>query len=59
MQRTLGRLESKVETICTDVSEMKADVKSLQNFKWRVAGGAAVLAVVLTGAIELFQLLKD
>ena len=53
--RAFGRLEGKVDAIHADLADIKKDVKALQNFKWRVAGGAAVLSFILTSAIELIR----
>ena len=47
IQRSLGKLEGNMEAIKADVKEIKMEVKLLSQFKWRVAGGAAVLSVVV------------
>lgn len=58
IERSLGRMEGKIEAISTDLTEVKADVKSLNQFRWRVAGGAAILSFVLTGIVEVIHLLR-
>lgn len=68
LQRSLGRMEGKVDGISKglsefkteikqDLAEVKIDVKLLNQFKWRVAGGAAILSLILTGVVEIFHFL--
>ncbi len=51
----LGELKAFRHQTEKDLSEIKKDIKSLQQFKWRVAGGAAVLSVLLAAVIELIK----
>lgn len=53
--RIIGRLEGKLDLVIEDVREVKNDVKALNQFKWRMAGGAAILSIILTAVIELFR----
>lgn len=57
-ERVIGKLEEFKEWVMRDLHEIKSDVKALNQFKWRVAGGAAVLSVLLTVVIEVFHALK-
>lgn len=67
IQRALGRVEGKIESLGQDLSqfklnikedltEIKVDVKLLNQFKWRVAGGAAILSCIITGIVELIHM---
>lgn len=58
LHRSIGKLEGHMEAVKKDVAEIKSDVKALNQFKWRVAGGAAALSIFLTAAIELIHLVK-
>lgn len=55
IQRSIGKLENMMSVVVNDVKEIKEDVKSLNNFKWRMAGGAAVLSILLTIAVEAMK----
>lgn len=58
VDRVLGRLQEFKEQTLKELTEIKKDVKALQKFKWRVAGGAAVLSFLLTGFIELMNIIS-
>jgi hypothetical protein len=51
----LAKLEVKQDALHADVSEIKKDVKSLLEFKWRIAGFAAFAAFMATTFIELLK----
>lgn len=51
--RAIGTLEERSIQQGKDIAEIKSDVKTLLAFKWKVAGGAAVLSVFLTAVAEL------
>ena len=60
-QRILGRLEefkdatiSELVRVHESLEGIKSDIQELQQFKWRVAGGAAMLAIILTAVVEAF-----
>ena len=62
MELLLGEIKGKLDAVAAEVKEIKADgketklkVEALQQFKWRVAGGAAALSVVLTVIISLIK----
>ena len=63
----VGRLQGHMDQVLSklDVLEVKVDrnndkievkLDRLNEFKWRVAGGAAALAIVLTVLVQMFQL---
>lgn len=56
--RIIGELKEFKRVTITELYEIKRDVRSLQQFKWRVAGGATLLAFALTGVIEMIHLVK-
>lgn len=63
VERIIGELEGfKEETLRRfdrlDSKQDRTDEKleSLQKFKWRIAGGAAVLSAILTGVAEFLHL---
>lgn len=47
LERAVGRLEGKMDGLIADVSEMKTDMKGLNSWKWKIAGGAAVLSAIV------------
>ena len=51
-ERVLGELLEFKRTAIRDLDEIKRGMDSLQAFKWRVAGGAAVLSAIMTGLAE-------
>ena len=64
IERVLGRLEefkdqserrmTKLETQMEKRFDgLHSDVKKLNEFKWRMAGGAAILSLFMTSAIEV------
>lgn len=57
-ERVIGKLEEFKEWAKAELTEIKSDVKALNQFKWRVAGGAAMLSIVLTALVEIFHALK-
>jgi hypothetical protein len=44
--RILGKVEEGIEWLKEEIKEIKTDVKALNQFKWKVAGGAVVLSVL-------------
>lgn len=55
MEFLLGELKAFRDQTQKDLAEIKSDVKELKQFKWRVAGGAAVLSVILAAVIEIIK----
>lgn len=55
MEMLLGELKAFRDQTQRDLAEIKSDIKSLQQFKWRVAGGAAVLSIIMTAVIEFIR----
>jgi hypothetical protein len=53
--RVIGRLEGMLKAVQSDVSDIKKDVKSLNSFKWKIAGGSAVVAAIISALIEFFK----
>lgn len=49
----IARVEEQVKFIRSDVREIKNDLKGLLEFKWRLYGTSAVVAVVAGVAVEL------
>lgn len=65
INRLLGRLEEfrcsarkEFQDLKDEIHELRAEVKALNQFKWRVAGGAGVLSVFMVVLIELVHFLK-
>jgi len=54
----LGELKEFKRATLSDLSQIKKEIRALNQFKWRVAGGAAVLSVLLVIAIEAVHLLS-
>ena len=58
-ERVIGRLEEFRSWTQKELAEIKTDVKALNQFQWRVAGGAGVLSVIIsavvTGIVELLR----
>lgn len=57
VDRVLGRLQEFKDQTLRELAEIRKDVKALQKFKWRVAGGVAVLSFILTGFIEVVHMI--
>lgn len=55
LERLLGRLEEFQKSAEKRFDSLEAKVDALNQFKWRVAGGAALLSVFLTATIEFFR----
>jgi TRAP-type mannitol/chloroaromatic compound transport system substrate-binding protein len=55
----IGRLEEGIGWLKKEVGEIKADVKALNEFKWRVAGGAALLSIMISLGVEIARILAD
>ncbi len=57
-QTVIGLLNDRIEDLKDDVTEIKADVKSLLNFKWQIVGGSVVgsviFSVLVTVIIQFF-----
>lgn len=52
-----GEMKEFKRVVLEDLREIKKDVKLLNNFKWRVASGAAVLCFLLTIAIQVIDVI--
>jgi len=62
LHRTIGRIEQFMEHTRDDLLEIKAvaketsrDIKDLQKYRWKIAGGAAVLSILLTFAVKILD----
>lgn len=51
----VGEIREFKRATLTELGEIKKDVKALNNFKWRVAGGSALLVLILTIAVQAIQ----
>lgn len=51
--RILGRLEEFKENALRRLDGIESKISELQKFKWRLAGGAAVLGVIVSLTIEI------
>lgn len=58
VSQAIGRLEGLLETVQKDVTDIKKDVKNLNQFKWKVYGGVLALSVLLSGLIKIAEALK-
>jgi hypothetical protein len=56
MERLLGALEEFMSQAKVDLAEIKAEIKSLNSFKWKIVGASAVASVI--GSILINALLK-
>ena len=52
--RAIGRLEEAVSTLKDDVAYIRADVKTLLTWRWKLWGVTAIISVVCTAVFELF-----
>jgi hypothetical protein len=53
LNREVGEIKAQVRFMTQEVAEIKADVKSLLAFKWRMLGVAAFVAFVATLLVEI------
>ena len=44
----VGEFKEFKRVIIEDMKEIKSDIKLLNNFKWRLAGGGAILCMLIT-----------
>lgn len=54
VERILGRLEEFKLQTQRDLSEIKKDLKSINQFRWKVVGAASAISFLTTIAIQLF-----
>lgn len=54
LQHMLGQFSEFKRWMEIEMTDLKRKVDDLNSFKWRVAGGAAVLSVILTAVVEAF-----
>lgn len=54
VERVIGKLEEFKSTTTERLDRIEIKVDRLQEFKWRVAGGAALLCLLFSVAAELF-----
>jgi hypothetical protein len=50
--KELGALLESVAWIKSELAEIKSEIKSLNQFKWRVAGGAALFGLIMGTASQ-------
>jgi len=43
IRQKLGTLEGKMDTLAGDIMDIKADIKALNSFRWRVYGAVATI----------------
>ena len=55
LNREVGEIKSQVRHLTAEVSEIKADVKELLEFKWRSIGFAGLAAFLATFFIEIVR----
>lgn len=48
----IGEIREFKKNVEADLKEIKQDMKSLNNFRWRMAGGSALLVLILTIAAQ-------
>ena len=65
-ERVLGRLEEfqknsekRFDEITDRFEKMDEKLDALNEFKWRMAGGAIVMGLALSGLIELIQWVRE
>jgi hypothetical protein len=56
LERIIGKLEAHHEHSERRFNSLESKVDGLQQFKWRVAGGAAALALVISCLVELIHM---
>lgn len=52
--QALGRLEGKMDVLLRSLPEIEKRVRALENWKWMVLGGAAVVAFAASVVSRLF-----
>jgi len=55
INREVGELKMQARYMTQELAEIKADVKSLLQFKWRLAGFAACAAFIATMIAEVVR----
>jgi Holliday junction resolvase len=55
VERILGSLEEAKKTTEKRLDVIEKKIDKLHEFKWRIAGGSAVLVFVLTALAEVFR----
>ncbi len=65
-ERVLGRLEEfqnnsekRFDDIATKFEKLDVKIDALNEFKWRMAGGAVVMGLALSGLIEFIQWVRE
>ena len=48
-----------IEYIKNDLEEVKADVKSLLQFKWQIVGGSIAVSVIITIAFQVVSFIAS
>ena len=52
------KYEDKIETMASDIKEIKSDTKNLLKFKWQIMGGSAILVISITLLVSVLSLFK-
>jgi hypothetical protein len=47
LHRDLGKLTEGMEWVKSQLVELRSDVRGLNHFKWKVAGGAAAVSIMI------------
>lgn len=55
-ERIIGELAEFKRATLEELRDIKKDLRGLQRFKWRVAGGAATLSMLLTAIAEFLHI---
>jgi hypothetical protein len=55
MNREMGEIKAQVRHLSQDINEIKSDVKSLLEFKWRLIGFASITAFAATILAEMVR----
>lgn len=53
VERDIGTLQAEVKTLREDTTEIKKDVKSLLEFKWKSLGALVVISAIFSSAVSL------
>jgi hypothetical protein len=53
LERDIGKLIAEVKAIGHEIESLKKDVRSLLEFKWRIYGATALIALVCSAMVEV------
>lgn len=55
LERAIGRLEEGLSRMKDDVSDIKADMRTLLTWRWKIYGATAVVSLLASVLFELFM----